>query len=128
MNRLIPRIPDNFLTKNGYEDNKTKRVCFCTNIGKCLTALSMNCTGKEFYVYQPNKSENYKVIKPTIEQVPDINITGERWICEPVDLVCIGKIKCTGDDGKEGIQYKYGNNTAELYGWNSEWIAKYPKY
>lgn len=49
---LYPRIPDNFMTKNGYEDNITKRVCFSTSIGGCLAALSMNCENKEFYVYQ----------------------------------------------------------------------------
>ena len=60
---LYPRIPDNFMTKNGYEDNITKRVCFSTSIGGCLAALSMNCENKEFYVYQP--VGKYKIYKPT---------------------------------------------------------------
>lgn len=32
--RLVPRIPDNFFTRKGYEDNKIPRVCFSTDIGK----------------------------------------------------------------------------------------------
>lgn len=128
LKKLNPRIPSNFLTKNGYEDAKTKRICFSTDIGKCLTALSMNCTGKEYYVYIPNPSKDYKIINPTIKQVPDVKITDEKWIIEPVDLICIGRIRCTGDAGSVGMKYKYGNNTAELYEWNFEWIEKYKEY
>ena len=28
-NVIYPRIPNNYLTKFGYEDNVTKRVCVC---------------------------------------------------------------------------------------------------
>ena len=123
INKLVPRIPDNFLTKNGYEDNTTKRVCFSTSIEKCLTALSQNCKDKEFYVYQPDG--DYKVISPTVDQVPDVKITNEKWICENVNVICIGKILCTGDDGKAGKKYTYGDNKeAELYGWKYKWIEK----
>ena len=39
-NILFPRIPDNYFTQNGYEDNIHKRICFCKTIEKCLMALS----------------------------------------------------------------------------------------
>ena len=123
---LIPRIPDNFFTRNGYEDNKTPRVCFSTDIGKCLMALSNKCTGQKYYVYQP--IGKYSVISPTKKQVPDVEITDEKWICEKVKLSCIGKILCIGDKGEDGISYTYGHNNeykAELYEWNWEWIEKY---
>ena len=123
LKKLEPRIPNNFFTKNGYEDSKTPRVCFSTDIDKCLSALSMNCTNHEYYVYSPAK--DYKVITPTQKQVPDVKITDEKWITEPVELICIGKILCTGDDGKDGMPFKYGNNTAELYGWKWKWIEKH---
>lgn len=122
LKKLEPRIPNNFFTKNGYEDSKTPRVCFSTDIGKCLSALSMNCANHEYYVYSPAK--DYKVITPTQKQVPDVKITDEKWIIEPVELICIGKILCIGDDGKDGMPFKYGNNTAELYGWKWKWIEK----
>lgn len=123
LKKLEPRIPNNFFTKNGYEDSKTPRVCFSTDIGKCLSALSMNCADHEYYVYSPAK--DYKVITPTQKQVPDVKITDEKWITEPVELICIGKILCSGDDGKDGMPFKYGNNTAELYGWKWKWIEKH---
>lgn len=120
---LQPRIPDNFFTKNGYEDKTTKRVCFASSIDKCLMGLSMNCTGKEFYVHVP--TGNFDVITPTKKQVPDSGITGEKWICEPVKIKCVGKIKVIGDDNKPGKKFTYGDDKeAELYGWNWEYVKE----
>ena len=118
---LTPRIPKNFFTENGFEDNKTKRVCFATSIDACLMGLSMNCKNKEFYVHVPVGM--FSVITPTVNQVPDVHITGERWICKPVKIECVGKIKVTGDDGKPGRKYTYGNGIeAELFGWKWHYI------
>lgn len=119
---LEPRVPENYFTKNGYEDTDTKRVCFSSDPGKCLTALSMNVSNKEYYVYEPDDISNYRLFKPNKIAVPDSDITNEMWITEPVTVKKVGKIKCTGDDGKDGMKFKYGNNTAELYGWNYEWL------
>lgn len=117
---LQPRLPKNYFTKNGFEDNKTKRVCFCTSIDKCLMALSMNCKNKIYYVHQP--IGDYNIISPSTKDVPDSKITGEKWILDPVKIKCISKIKVINDDGKEGKKFKYGNNIAELYGWTWEYI------
>lgn len=111
---LHPSIPSNFLTKNGYEENKTPRVCFTNSIDKCLTALSENCENKKYYIYTPDG--DYDIYTPSISEVPDRNITGEVWIKESVKVKCIGKILCTGSYGGP-LKYKYGNNTAELFKW-----------
>lgn len=119
---IRPRVPDNYMTRNGYEDNKIPRVCFSTSISKALRALSQNLTGKELYVYTPSV-DSHKIVTPTKAQVPDVDIIGERWILEPVSLYSVGKIRVIGDAGKAGIPYKYGNGkTAELYDWKWEWI------
>ena len=118
---LQPRIPENFLTKNGYEDNKTKRVCFSTSIDGALKALSQNLKGKTFYVHTP--STNISVKTPSISEVPDSKITNEVWCLDPVKLSMIGKIHVIKDDGNPGYRYKYGNKTAELYGWDWEWTT-----
>ena len=123
-----PKIPDNYMTQNGFEDNKTPRVCFSTSIDGCLMALSQNITDKVFYVYQP--VGKYKVITPTEKQVPDVKITKERWICEPVELTSIGKIKAIDVNGPkdDGIPYHYGPNKeheARLYAWGYKWIVKF---
>lgn len=119
---LIPRVPKNFLTENGFEDNKTKRVCFTQSIDACLMGLSMNCKNKVFYVHVPVGS--FTIVQPTKAQVPDVDITGEKWVCEPVKIKCLGKIKVIGDDGKPGRKYTYGNGIeAQLFGWNWKYVV-----
>jgi len=121
---LYPRIPDNYFTKNDYEDSTTKRVCFAHSINKALMGISMRMKGMELYVHIP-KDSNIKTHKPNSKEVPDVKITGETWVTEPVKIKCIGKIRVIDDAGKDGHPFKYGNNTAELYDWNWEWIEKY---
>ena len=120
---LVPRIPDNYMTRHGYEDSKTPRVCFAPSINSCLMALSQKCTGMELYVYIPDG--NYEIYHPSVNQVPDVNITGEVWIKSKVRVKKIGKIKVIGDKGLDGHPYRYGNKTAELYDWDWKWIEKY---
>lgn len=117
---LYPRIPSNFLVKNGYENGKTERVCFAKSIDGSLRGMSQNLKGVELYVHVPDGQ--YNIYTPNIKEVPDSKITGEVWIKEPVKLRCIGKIKVIKDKGEDGIPYKYGNNTAELYDWEWRWI------
>lgn len=119
---LTPRVPKNFFTENGFEDNKTKRVCFTQSIDNCLLGLSMNCKNKEFYVHVPVGL--YTVVYPTKAQVPDVELTGEAWICKPVKVECVGKIKVIGEDGLPGRKYTYGDGiVAELFGWKWRYIA-----
>ena len=123
---IVPRIPNNFMTRNGYEDNTTPRVCFSTSIDGCLTGLSMNVSDKTFYVYHP--ISNARIITPTIKQVPDVKITNERWICDSVHLHYVGKIKAFDENGPkdDGIPYRYGKNNeheARLYRWGWKWIT-----
>ena len=110
------------MIKNGYEDGKIKRVCFAKSIDGSLRGMSQNLKGIKLYVHIPDG--NYDVYNPTIKEVPDCKITGEVWIKEPVKLKCIGLIEVINDTGEDGIPYKYGNNTAELYDWDWKWIEK----
>ena len=120
---LKPKVPVNFFTKNGYEDSKTKRVCFAPSIDQCLMGMSYNCTGKEFYVHIPDSDVSFTT--PSQKDVPDSKITGEIWATDEVKLRCVGKIKVLKDKGTPGKKFTYGNNkTAELYEWDWKWITK----
>jgi len=55
---LKPRIPKNYFTNNGYENNSIPRICFSNNVQNCLMALSDKLNGKVFYVYKPNNKIN----------------------------------------------------------------------
>lgn len=112
---LTPRIPNNYLTNNGYEDNKTARVSFAPSVQKCLAGLSKNLNDKVLYVYMPKNISKCSVYKPNTKAVPDSNITDELWITNPVELKEVSKIRITGNKGKNGKAYKYGNKTAILF-------------
>ena len=121
-NVLLPKIPNNYFTQNGYEDSKTKRVCFCKSIDKCLMALSRNCKDLVFNVYEVNDASNYEIFAPSAIEVPDSKITKELWILTKVKVEFIGKIKCTKVIKNEGYEFSYGFKTARLYDWKYEWI------
>ena len=117
---LQPRIPNNYFTKNGYEDNTTKRICFAPSINQAIMGLSMNCSGLEYYVHILDSE--CEVYVPTINEVPDSEITGEVWIKRPVRVKCIGKIKILDSVG-DGLSFNYGDKTAELYKFKWKWIV-----
>jgi RimJ/RimL family protein N-acetyltransferase len=119
---LEPRVPNNFFTKNGYEDGETPRVCFTPSVDQCLMAISQKCEGIEFYVFKPEEVPEENIYKPTVEEVPDSEITDETWITCPVKLKKVGKIKVLGDSGLDGHPFNYGDKTAELYDWDWEWL------
>ena len=120
---IQPTVPSNYMTVNGYEDGKTKRVCFATSIDGCLRGLSLKCEGMKLFVHVPDG--NYNIYKPSNKEVPDASITGEVWIKKAVKMKCIGQIYVIGDKGEDGIPYKYGDKTAELYDWEWKWIDKF---
>ena len=120
---IQPTVPSNYMTKNGYEDGKTKRVCFATSIDGCLRGLSLKCEGMKLFVHVPDG--NYNIYKPSNKEVPDASITGEVWIKKAVKMKCIGQIYVIGDKGEDGIPYKYGDKIAELYDWEWKWIDKF---
>ena len=121
-NILYPRIPNNYFTKNAYEDNKQKRICLCKSINKCLMALSKNCKDLIFNVYEVDDINNYQVYRPNIEEVPDSIITEELWIITPVKLKYIGKIRCIDSVDNDGYIFKYSDKIAKVYDWKYEWL------
>ena len=117
---LEPRIPDNFLVRNGYEDKTTERISVCKSIDDCLTAMSRNLKNKDFYVYKL-KNTNTKKKTPSVKEVPDSSITNEIWLLEPSEFELVGKIHVTGTKS-DGLSYTYGDNTAELYRWKWSYV------
>jgi len=92
---MIPRVPDNNMTRSGSEDNITKRISFAPSIGKCLAAIAKeNLKGKVFRVYALDYMP--KGFYPSTKQVEDAEITKEYWVTEPISenkLIYLGKIK-----------------------------------
>ena len=112
---LDPRVPNNFFTKNGYEDSETKRVCLAPSIDECLAGMSKNLDNKVLTVYEPVDISNHKVYKPNSTAVPDSKITNELWVCDTIPIRKVRDIRITGNRGENGKTFKYGSKTATLY-------------
>ena len=50
---MTPTIPINGLTENGYEDNKTPRLCFSDSVIGCLAAQGTLRFNYSYVVYVP---------------------------------------------------------------------------
>lgn len=127
---LYPRVPINSMTRKGFEDNHTGRVCFCPTVQKCLMALSKNIKGQTFSVYIPDIDEQnlekvFTIYRPTINQVPDVKITEETWILEKIPVRLVATIRV--DDAKDTpYLYNYGaDHSTALYEWNYTIIQYY---
>lgn len=120
---LEPRIPCNYMTKNGYEDGVTARVCISESIEKCILAINYKHTGDTFYVYQC--LNNPEVYYPTRKQVPDVEITNELWILKKVKVKLKYIIEIT-DPIEKPYRYTYGRgHYSDLYGYNYKIIKTF---
>jgi hypothetical protein len=130
---LLPRIPNNFLTRNGFEERNIARISFSPKISSCLMAMARCIKGETFYVYKIEDGQEYSFIsnKEIVEKgyVPDASITGEMWIVTPIKVKLVKKIKVTNASEKmhRYVYNKKNNKEAELYEWNWKEISKEKK-
>ena len=61
--RMIPRVPNNYFTINGYEDNKIKRVCMSKSIDEALMTMSKNIENAELYEWSYRKTNDITVVR-----------------------------------------------------------------
>ena len=114
-----PRIPSN--TMDG-EDEKTKRICVSTCISGCIRAIiDDHCYRFDDGIYYVHVPWNYKgkVIKPTKVQVPDVNVTKEKWLTSKVRMRCIGKIMVFRSNKRDPYKHYCGHS------YRFRWIEKY---
>jgi hypothetical protein len=94
---FTPRIPDNFASG---EDVTTPRVCVSTSIRGCMRAIEMDGTFDCAWIYVPVEFGGNKIAdniyKPTVDEVPDVVETREKWITCPVKMKCVGFVESLG--------------------------------
>ena len=111
------------------EDCTIARTCFSKSIQGAISALCDSIDefeyGKKFYVHVPKNTDQIQIQKPTIDQVPDCDITGEYWVLNDVEMSCIGQIKITThiDNYYYG---KYRGFIIKINKYNWKWLEKFP--
>ncbi|MCM1214070.1 MAG: hypothetical protein NC548_06070 [Lachnospiraceae bacterium] len=124
---IDPKIPSNFMTSVGAEDNSIPRICVCPSIDLCILAVPMKTIGMEYYVNMIDIDESSLMI-PDSAQVPDQKITKEAWIIDSIEMECIGKIKLLEVEDRRPHRYDYYNavencvSTGYLYHWSYLWL------
>lgn len=121
--RLTPRVPNNYFTRMGAEDDTTNRISFSSTVEGALIALSKNLQGKILHVY---RLEDYKgEIVPNSEinklkLVPDAKVTNEHWLLGPAVVKYAFSIKVY-EANSHPFRYTYNLNgktkEGRVYGW-----------
>ena len=96
------------------EDWRRKRICVSTSIDGALTALlssDSEAFGKRMFVHVPEniavlESKKNKIFTPTTKLLPDVDVTGEKWIKCPVKMKCIGEIEVMTVDPDVKLLYE----------------------
>jgi hypothetical protein len=121
---MSPRVPDNYMTRKGFEDAVTPRVSFAESVDGAIRGLSMKLSGKELHVYVP--VGKYDRLVPTIAQVPDSKVTSEQWVTSDVKVKLLGKIKVVSPKDVP-MPYTLSDGTVhELYDANWYPVSKNP--
>lgn len=116
---IRPQVPVSMMTRNKFEDWKTKRICLYPGVDKALTGMNQNLTGMTLYVYSPQGISMESLIKPSITEVPTAWITDEYWYLSSVQLRLVGSVTVK-ERIEPGLSYRYGPRQTEgkLYKWS----------
>ena len=119
---LTPRIPTNsWFIDNGYEDNKTPRICVTKSIDNCLIAIGDDIKDMVLNVYVLEKVDEELITKkPSKEEVPDVEVTNELWILNKARCKFLFRIK-VGNAIKE-LNYILDGKLYTAWKWNYEII------
>lgn len=121
---IYPEVPNNLLTRNGWENTKTKRITLYSSVSKALTGLGRegkSLKGAKLYVYSPSSGSQESLIKPGIQDSPIVGGTGEYWYLSSIRLKLIAEIEVEKKIPGEEIIYHYGPRSTVGYLYRWEW-------
>lgn len=124
---LLPKVPDNFLTRGKFEDWQIKRICLYENIDDALSGLLQQRLGDNLvYIYEPVACKFENLIKPGITAVPYILALPEWWYCNSLRVRLTHVIQV--DKEKEPLKFRYGPRQKEEKILRWAWKEKLNKY
>lgn len=126
---LTPRVPSNYYTENGYEDDTIKRISFSESINGALAALHNVSDGDIVHVYTTDNTSRVVPNKDIQQYVPDAKYTQEVWITHPVRVkyyksIVVIQPKQKGEGYDRPLKFEYApNKVAEFWYWDHEDIT-----
>ena len=85
-----PRIPKNRVQ---FENGSIPRICVSTSVRGCLKGLGIDGMTVQAFLYTPVEYNGNKIYKPTVDEVPDVVETREKWITCPVKMKYLGVVE-----------------------------------
>lgn len=130
---FIPRQLPKWRAMEG-ENWRAKRICVSTSIDGALTALLSSDSepfGKHLFVHVPEdiallESKN-KIFTPSKDKLPDVEVTGERWLKCPAKMKCIGEIEVLDLDANASLVYEFKGHQMMMDRFIWKWIWKKEK-
>lgn len=104
---LTPGIPDNMYTELNMVDTYQERIPMYPTIEQALSDNPDVKTGKIYNVYVPSEDFNY--YRPQIEEIPQVCLTGETWIIQPIKVKKIGNLKVLKELPSDDLTFTYGD-------------------
>lgn len=74
---IMPRVPNNEISRKGVGDTKTPRTVFYLSIDDAISGLGEGLAGKTVYIYEPLKTPREYVYQPSSHENPFL--TNEVW-------------------------------------------------
>ncbi|MGL5315012.1 MAG: hypothetical protein ACRC92_17295 [Peptostreptococcaceae bacterium] len=127
--KLKPSIPSTWMVKNGFEDDKIKRIPVYESIDGCLTAFSKSLAGTTVYIHTVDAPIKNVITNKTITQEGWSNsaqLTKMVWIVDieevESDYALTVRVSAARD---KPLIYTYGDSNEykdELYAWRYQVI------
>ena len=117
---LYPVVPNNEFSNHKIGDYKTPRICFYPTPSQAISALGLGIQGKVVYLYSPLQIRPESKYRPTIQEAPFRDTTGEIWDLTTSRVHLVGRVKISGPKKKEVLTYYNPRATSLTYitwGW-----------
>lgn len=113
------------------ENWRVPRICVANSIDGAVSALvdSMSCWyGIRLYVHVPDNLLDLfkmnKVHRPSTNQVPDAEVTGEHWLKAPAKMKMIGQIEVLDIDDSQNLTYLLDGEKIHLDRFRWKWTIR----
>lgn len=91
------------------ENIRIPRVSAAPSIDACFRAVGISLNKNDrpikYYVYQLMIDKDTRIVKPSVELVPDQKYTNEYWILDPIKVKCLGYITVSLDKKTKNLKF-----------------------